>query len=187
METPTLKFYRYFANGGGSTALDDTLTVKLSDGSTTVVLEKLTGNQNSWVLDSFKVSDYFMPTSTMWIEFEAGDYGDGHLVEAAIDLFQVVDTMPLTESLEPLLAREIRVFPNPFQKDLSVEFHLRKPVSGTLEMINMVGENIYSTSFEGNSGTNRIDLRPSWKLPAGVYFLRITTPQGQQVKKILRR
>ena len=184
---PTISYYRYFANGGGSSALDDTMFVRLNDGSATVMLDTLTDNLNFWVLDSFKVSDYMTPTSTMLIEYVAGDYGDGHLVEAAIDLFQVVDTMPLTGIIADDFVTETTVYPNPFQEELSVDFNLKYAANGSLELVNLLGAVVQTKNFAGNSGHNRVYMKTPTDLTAGVYFLRISTPEGSSVSKILKQ
>ncbi|MBN4072239.1 choice-of-anchor B family protein, partial [Flavobacteriales bacterium AH-315-E23] len=92
---PYVKYHRWFFNDGGSGTPNDTLTVRISNGIVFVVLEEVTesspGN-SSWVPKSFKISDYIAPTALMQLTFETADYaGTGHLVEAAIDLFQVED------------------------------------------------------------------------------------------------
>ncbi|MBL4753562.1 MAG: T9SS type A sorting domain-containing protein, partial [Flavobacteriales bacterium] len=90
---PYVKYERWFFNNGGGGTPNDTLRVTISNGVVSVLLEEVIessiGN-SSWVPRSFKVSDYIAITNFMQLTFTAADYaGSGHLVEAAVDLFQV--------------------------------------------------------------------------------------------------
>ncbi len=91
-----ISYYRWFFNAGGNGTPDDVYEIKLSNGSTTVTIETLTANspQSQWQQNSFIVSDYITPTANMQFIAETGDLGDGHLVEAGLDLFEVQDLNP---------------------------------------------------------------------------------------------
>lgn len=157
---PTVKYNRWFFNGGGGSAPDDTLIVRLSNGISTVVLEKvipnLTGSP-AWVQKQFLVSDYITPTANMSITFEAGDYGLGHLVEAGIDRFEVVESVSVAEN-NPLY---LEIFPNPS----SGEFNLKGiPFSGKLSVFDITGKLVSERSVERNS-----TIRFGQELLPGVY------------------
>jgi choice-of-anchor B domain-containing protein len=90
---PILSFYRWFANDGGSTPLDDTLYIRIFNGTQTATLAKVAGpGQNQWIAEEFYLSDFVPLTATMQVIFEASDLpATGHLVEAAIDVLKVVE------------------------------------------------------------------------------------------------
>ena len=91
---PYLSYYRWFFNGGGSGNPNDSLNVKIFNGSTMVTVETVTAasqNNSSWVFSSFKISTFITVTSTMRFIFEASDNNPGHLVEAGIDKFRITD------------------------------------------------------------------------------------------------
>ncbi|MBL4658082.1 MAG: PKD domain-containing protein, partial [Flavobacteriales bacterium] len=92
---PYLKYYRWFFNDGGGGTPNDTLSIGLSNGVTTVVLEEVTessAGNSSWLPKTYKISDYLALTSAMLLTVETGDFtGSGHLVEAGIDMFQIED------------------------------------------------------------------------------------------------
>ncbi|MCH8318183.1 MAG: carboxypeptidase regulatory-like domain-containing protein, partial [Bacteroidetes bacterium] len=91
---PYINYYRWFFNDGGGFP-NDTLHVKITNGTTTVTIESVdasSAGNSSWVFRSFKVSDYITPTATMQVIFETSDLpGSGHLVEAGVDKFQITD------------------------------------------------------------------------------------------------
>ena len=92
---PYINYYRWFFNDGGAGTPDDTLHVKITNGTTTVTIESVdasSAGNSSWVFRSFKVSDYITPTATMQVIFETSDLpGTGHLVEAGVDKFHITD------------------------------------------------------------------------------------------------
>ena len=71
----------------------DVLTVSVSNNGTTWVpvetVVPVAGVTNAWTSHSFRVSDFVVPTSTVSVRFRVADVGTGHVVESAIDLFQV--------------------------------------------------------------------------------------------------
>ncbi len=94
---PYVSFYRWWYNDGGSGNMDDTLVVRLTNGVTTVVLDRIgpsTNSGNQWVFRNYNISSLIAPTANMRLTATTGDYGAGHLVEAGLDLFRVVDSLP---------------------------------------------------------------------------------------------
>lgn len=90
---PTIQFDRWFANDGGSTAPDDSLIIRISDGVSTATVDIITAsdpNLSTWVSESFRVLDFVTLTSNMQFIVETSDLTEGHLVEGAIDAFEVV-------------------------------------------------------------------------------------------------
>lgn len=93
---PYIDYSRWFFNDGGSSAPNDTLLVTLSNGSATATIETvLDGDpaESSWKEVSIRVSDFIAPTSNMVIRFASSDLpsAGGHLVEAAVDGFEVIE------------------------------------------------------------------------------------------------
>lgn len=99
---PYLSYYRWFYNDGGSGTPDDDLTVSISNGSTTVQIEQLTyntPNSNLWNFNNIRVRDLVTPTANMTFIVSSSDGVTstvGHLVEAGLDVFEVVDSQPNT-------------------------------------------------------------------------------------------
>ena len=93
-----VNYYSWFQNGfpwGG--APNDSLRVSISNGSTTVVLQTVTGNSpdlGQWNHNSFDVAQYITPTATMQLIIETADWDalGGHWVEGGFDKFEITST-----------------------------------------------------------------------------------------------
>lgn len=103
--SPIVSFYAWFFNDGGQggDVPNDALEVTIDNGSTAVVLLLIENTTNQWEGPfEFVLADYIDITDDMTISFETSDLqGSGHLVEAAIDLFEVTDIIayaPFTAS-----------------------------------------------------------------------------------------
>lgn len=93
---PYISYYRWFFNDGGTGTPNDSLVVEISNGINTVQVEFLdvnSANSNQWNFNQFQVSSFIQPTANMQIIFRSADLAPGHLVEAAVDLFQVIDSV----------------------------------------------------------------------------------------------
>jgi subtilisin family serine protease len=94
---PYISYARWFYNGGGSSTPNDNLQVRLSNGSTTVVVETVGGSgpvAGAWVDRTIRVSDFITPTANMRIIVETSDLpGSGHLVEGGFDKFRAFDSV----------------------------------------------------------------------------------------------
>jgi len=90
-----LSYYSWFQNGypwGGPP--NDSLTVSISNGNTTVVLETQTSNSSDlgqWNLRTFELGNYITLTSTMQLIIETADWDalGGHWVEGGFDKFEI--------------------------------------------------------------------------------------------------
>ncbi len=95
---PYVNYHRWFYNGGGSGTPNDSLIIRLSNGSTTATLEIVTvstpGN-SSWQSRSFRILDYLALSANMQIIVSTADRpGSGHLVEAGFDGFSISGAVP---------------------------------------------------------------------------------------------
>ena len=98
-----LEYYKWFAIGGGNGNSSDELTISISNGITTVLLETITLNSsplNSWTYSVFDMSQYITPTTTMQLIIETADLGSGDLIEAAFDKFAITNTTPTINEQE---------------------------------------------------------------------------------------
>ena len=95
-----LSYYSWFSNGGGGwgggSPADDSLTVKISNGNTTVTLETMTANSpdmGQWNYRSFDIGQLITLTASMQIIIETADWDalGGHWVEGAFDKFSVTN------------------------------------------------------------------------------------------------
>jgi choice-of-anchor B domain-containing protein len=185
MTDPVIRYYRWFANGGGfGSNINDTLRIEVSNGMSTVVLRRVFGNQNNWVRDTFIVSNFISPTANMRVRFIAKDVPQGHVVEAAIDRFSVIDLS--ATALDPsVLTPEaaLTIAPNPMSGPATVAYDLGTvgEVEGaTFEIHDLSGRRIYVRPIEDAAGQFRLDL----DVPAGMYLGSIR--MGGRVVRSLR-
>lgn len=89
----TISYYRWFRNAGGSSTPNDQMLVKITNGITTVTAQTIPAtdpNQAQWVPYSFNVASIIAPTANMRLIVEVSDLGNQHLVEGALDKFEVI-------------------------------------------------------------------------------------------------
>ena len=94
-----VNYHSWFQNGfpwGGQP--NDSLTVSISNGSTTVVLQTITANSpnlGQWNYNSFDVAQYITPTATMQLIIETADWDaqGGHWVEGGFDKFEITSSL----------------------------------------------------------------------------------------------
>ena len=96
MAEPTLGFYRWFSNSGGfGGAPNDTLSITLDNGSTSVVVYEVRSddeNLGKWVFDEVAVEDFLSASATMTVTLRVVDQeNSGHLSEGGFDFFRAYD------------------------------------------------------------------------------------------------
>ncbi len=181
-QDPVLSYRRWFFNEGGQGATNDTFAIEIDNGITRVRLNTITGTENFWRLDTFTISNFIAPTNNVKVIFRAGDYFDGHIVEAAVDLFEVTDRV-ITRNDEPqVLQTKLEIYPNPVGSTATVRFDAHPAEAGDLrfELRDMMGRKLSGRSLVGNAGSFFLDTN----LPAGVYFGSIMN--GEEVLQTVR-
>ena len=112
---PYVQFYTSFFNGGGNGgAANDTLWLRITNGTDTATLDRFHVNNtlmSQWVFHQYPLVNYIAPTSQMRLLVTAADLNPGHLVEAALDKFEAYDSAGV--SVSELKKIDCRVFPNP--------------------------------------------------------------------------
>lgn len=106
---PCISYYRWFFNNGGNSTPNDSLQVVLTNGIEQKTVELILPTdtpQSKWKYHRLRIKDFMQPTANMRITFRTADYANsGHLVEAGVDVFEVVDTLLIssTEGLDNYL------------------------------------------------------------------------------------
>lgn len=182
LQDPVIRFKRWFYNDGGQTSPNDTLTIEVSNGITTEVYRKIAIMWNSWASDSIVVSNLLTPTANMTVTFRVGDYSPGHVVEAAIDAFKVVD-LGTTNTVDPIDELvELKVSPNPVHHIASISYNLGEAelTNPVFELVDLQGKVVLSTQLMEKTGSFPMN---SEDLSSGVY-LGLLRNKGQVVKTI---
>jgi len=175
--TPHIHYYRWFANAYGSSP-DDSLIVRITDGNSTVDVEVITANSpnlSSWQLNSFKVSDYLTPTSSMQIIFYTADLqsGSNNYVEAGVDKFQVSNSIVPPVDVMDIEKQQFSIFPNP-AKDKIV---LKSKEMGKIEIYNLLGVKLLESRKYNLLKEMDISI-----LPNGLYIIKLGQTTGKFFK-----
>jgi choice-of-anchor B domain-containing protein len=92
---PRIRFHRWFYNGGGSGAPNDSLIIRISNGTTTAVIDLAVNGdafESQWRSRDVRVLDFMEPTETMqFTVYTADQVATGHLVEGGLDTWSVYD------------------------------------------------------------------------------------------------
>ena len=96
----------------------------------------------------------------------------GHLVEAGLDYFQVVETVSVTEEL----SNKIKVYPNPTNEAFQLELEEK---SGYFEIYDLTGKLIRTQ----NINSDRISING---LPNGTFLLHVHQSGNPKVLKIVK-
>ena len=102
---PVLRYYRWFYNGGGTGTPNDSLVISLVNGTQVIDIDKVGqgANSNQWIYKSYRVKNYIAnPGNNIKVQYRTFDQSSaGHLVEAGLDLFRVIDSSA-TSSQPPI-------------------------------------------------------------------------------------
>jgi hypothetical protein len=186
-----VRYYRWYSNDTGASPETDDWLVDVSDdgGSTWARLDSLRSSDRTWRLVERNLTDYIDLTTQVRFRFIASDTDPGSIVEAGVDDFSVVTYQEPGAGLEDReIARRLmlrRSAPNPFSTETSIGFEVPSPGwEVSLRIYDVMGREI-ATLVDGEkvSGIRTVtwdgtDARDS-KVPAGVYFCRLT--DGRQV------
>lgn len=167
-----ISYYSWFFNDGGAgTTPNDSLKIYLTNGSDTALIGMSNADslQSQWVHHSIRVSDFMFSTATMQIIFNAADANPGHLVEAGLDQFEVIDSFTTTVAHTSVASAQMQVFPNPFTNQFSVLLTGTGSSNFVLEIENMVGQKIMTKELTNTFTTMVFDKNIS----EGMYFVKL--------------
>ncbi len=170
-----VSYYRWFFNDGGAgSAPNDSLKIYLSNGQDTVLVDMLNADsvQGQWRFKNIRVQNFVTPTATMQLIARAEDTNQGHLVEAAFDVFKVVDSSANVTAIgtQPGYGAGILVFPNPFTTQINVSLKNMAPQGCSVQITNSVGQTVLTHAL---ASANEI-IETNGKLAAGVYYAKVT-------------
>jgi len=181
---PAVEYVPWFVNAGGNGSNpDDEFTVNISNGTQSVELEKITENAGVWL----PASSFFLPnlidiTDNMTITFSTADQGDGHIVEAALDAFQVVEGMPSSvANLEGL--NELQILPNPFNENLRIQLDAENTENLKISLLHINGQKALGL----NQINNGIIEFNTGDLPSGVYILQLSNGKEFVTRKLIKQ
>ncbi len=182
MGDPVLRFYAWFANAGGNGNPNDTLRVFLLEGSTAKEALKIHKNNfptNQWNFHELHLKDFLSTLNNVSVRFQTSDaQSTGHVVEAAIDYFRVVDQLAVSVQ-PPLLHTNLRVYPNPFS-DYATLYAANLEEPAEVWVTDLAGKVIYRSSLQQNIA---LPLGNQW--PAGTYLVYVRSTESTKASLLL--
>lgn len=175
---PYLHVYRWFFNGGGSNPQandqNDTLFLKLEGVNGQVILKKISksSGMSAWKKETFRIRDFIASPGVVRFIAEAWDFDPGHIVEAGIDLFSIVDSGATVAIKDFSRGNTYRIVPNPSADQAFISFgQVNEPVK--ISIADISGKVVYSAPMNSNNF-----MLPE-QMPAGIYIISITEANGQ--------
>jgi choice-of-anchor B domain-containing protein len=180
---PHVSLATWFVNVGGNGMPDDALLLQIYDGNSTITIETITATDTAWMLRDYRLSDYIVPTATMRFIIQTSDLqGSGHIVEAAVDDFEVYEGQPSSTNPIENLSANMKIYPNPFHESLRIEYELTTE-NATLAIYNTIGQVVENHFINNKNGV----LEIGQNLNNGVYFVRIIqNGKVSSVEKIVK-
>ncbi len=179
---PYLHFHRYWNNSGGGFGdpRNDSLTVILNDGTNDYIVDFYTedDNDNAWTMLTYRIKDFCSLTANMTVTFHTEDESPGHLVEASIDGFSIVDSAS-TDINDPGTSH-LTIYPNPSPGEITISGNGQIQF---LELYSITGSLMDSHPVNANETIRYI-------LPEvrGTYLLKLTYTDGLiAYRKVIRQ
>ena len=176
LDDALIEFTAYFFNAGGQgQPLNDQLSVQLTDGSSTVILTEFVSDSiasastGDWTdVLRFRVADTGLDiTQPITISYIASDDDPGHLVEAGVDVFKVVEASTVaTEEISDL--DFIKVYPNPADEMLNISS--TEVNIDNIHMYNSLGQLVLSKSYSPKLNVSGLE--------SGAYILVLDLETG---------
>jgi Peptidase family C25/Secretion system C-terminal sorting domain/Propeptide_C25 len=188
----TLSYWRWYTNDMGANPYQDYWRVQVTnDGINWEPLEITNQSNTSWTYHEFELQSIISLTSTVQVRFVAEDSSYPSLVEAAVDDITLMALEePLADVPEDNEQIEWGIFsigPNPLRSRGTIQYRLPRSGAVRLSLFDLNGRVVHSfvndqlSAGEHTASISESDLS---RLSAGIYFLRLETPQLLQLKQI---
>jgi hypothetical protein len=194
-----VRYYAWYVNDTGNAPGEDSWVVQISDDGWTTweYLENTTESTHAWELREFEVAHYVDLTDQVQLRFIASDEGDGSIVEAGVDDFELVTFQePSTdvagaEATAPARMTLAQNIPNPFNPLTSISFSVPAPGRNvTLKVFDVSGRRVRTLLENAQvSGTRVVEWDGTdsrgHSVATGIYFYRLETEKESLTRKMI--
>jgi len=178
---PTITYTRWFYNDGGNGNPNDSLIIKIHNGSTAVTLETATANtpgMGTWVDKTFFLAGLIPLTANMTLTvYTADQFNSGHVVEAGFDKFEIIAASGINTIETDNIS--LTASPNPFNDVIQIHYKSKDASANTITVTDIAGRTVKQTGILPASGSVTLGSEFS----SGVYFVRLNE-SGKCVKSI---
>jgi choice-of-anchor B domain-containing protein len=173
----SLSYNRWFYNGGFSNGPpDDTLSIYLTNGSSTVLLERTYAgqpNQSTWLNQTYQIGSLIPLTASMRLIVNISDPGPTfNIVEGGLDNF-VISNLTGLQTID-INAASITAQPNPFANNTQVNVVNNLGGKSTLLVYDALGKVVEKRQLEGVNN----NLTLGMELKSGIYTLQLISSNG---------
>ena len=180
---PTVNYYRRYMTFSGTP--NDTMIIRLSNGITTVDLERIAPDDFSigmWLGVSFPIQSFLTPTANMQLSVEVMDNPPGNIVEGAFDQFEITGIL-LSKIDQLTIQNELSVYPNPFNSEILMRYSLKDYTESAKFIVrDITGRIVYQQKLAGSTGTIQLGK----ELLPGIYIAYLNNGSDSTVKKIVK-
>ena len=183
-----LKYHSWFFNDGGSEIEpNDYFKIEVTNGIDTVLLENFEAKMQEWTGPSiFDLATHISLNDSIQVIFSAEDLSPNHLVEAAIDGFEMILDSNVGTEDSPMAVQGWRIIENPVKDQLLLTSdHNQESVK--LQIFDIGGRLLHSSVHINYLKHDEIVV--PGKLINGVYFIKILMENGktESLKFIVHR
>lgn len=132
--------------------------------------------------DPIQTQAFQIPAGTYYLEFYADGNSNSWQYPYAFRLVWSATNPTATSDIES--KTKINITPNPTANRLNIIIENEENIRGIIKIQNEIGQEIYNQPIEGVKIQQQVDLE---KYPDGVYFVTITTENGNQTSKVIKR
>ena len=177
---PTINYDVWYFAGRGVSPANDTLIVKLSNGQTEVVIDKIFLSTDGWLkVKNIEVKKFILPSSNMRLKVIASDQAGNleHIVEAGFDNFFIGERIA-SGSEDLLSSAKITISPNPAPDMIYVHTEGNMAHNSSFSIFDVLGRKV----MDGNLDFHSVSIDVSqWQ--SGIYFLYIKNQKPVKIVK----
>ena len=184
---PLMNLQYWFTNGGGSGNPNDSLSLyfinETNGVSDTIWFRTIQRTDPNWnKIDRLSIKSFINNPDHVRLMAIAGDYDPGHLVEAAIDEFLIIEGQPVS-SQDIAVLSSTHVHPNPFSEQCFL--HWDRPLTKDVQLFvtEINGKEI--DSFTIPAGHHFASIGQHWR--PGMYLVRIVQDEKLVVFKLIKQ
>ncbi len=131
-------------------------------------------NQRLLLQHKYNQEDWFNVFSKYYLEGkEAASYYV--YVKNIVSLCESVVSPSLRTTIQSI--DEFKVYPNPFNENITIDFYVEKEDNFTIEILNTLGQQIHIQENKTFKGNNQIIIELN-QIPKGLYILKIRNKEG---------
>ncbi|MBK6984932.1 MAG: T9SS type A sorting domain-containing protein [Bacteroidetes bacterium] len=102
------------------------------------------------------------------------------IVYTKIPVGDFVCTVGLNNSIKSNSVANLNFYPNPASNNATIDVALTETAKLDIAILNAVGQTIYTTSVNGNVGSNKVDVNLN-NLSAGLYFYQVKVGNSKAI------